>query len=228
MKILFPNCQATTEHPLMNNLLFRLTVSDEETDRLIEANPKSLKHVDERERNILFYEEVPEKYKDLLLEKFPESLKHVDEWARNILFHEKVPEKYKDLLVEKFPESLKQLDVWGTNILFYEEVPEKYKDLLVEKFPESLNQVDKDGKNIFFYEKVQEKYKDLYKKLHEKPIPTRIIDREDNSICFVCLIDYEIGDEVTINKCGHDLHIPCFVKYNKEHGNEKCYCGCNY
>ena len=30
----------------MNNLLFRLTVSNEETDRLIESNPESLKQID--------------------------------------------------------------------------------------------------------------------------------------------------------------------------------------
>ena len=55
----------------MNSLLFHLTVSDEETDRLIETNPESLNQVDEWERNILFHEKVPEKYKDLLVEKFP-------------------------------------------------------------------------------------------------------------------------------------------------------------
>ncbi len=59
-------------------------------------------------------------------------------------------------------------------------------------------------------------------------MPTRIIDCENDGTCFICLIDYEIGDEVTVTKCGHDLHIPCFVKYNGEHGNKKCYCGCKY
>ena len=146
----------------------------------------------------------------------------------NILFYINVSEKYKDLLVERFPESLNQVDRWDKNILFHEKVPEKYKDLLAEKYPESLKQVDNNGCNLLFYEKVPEKYKNLFRKLGKKPTLTRIIDCKNDDTCFICLIDYEIGDEVTAAKCGHDLHIPCFVKYNGEHGNKKCYCGCKY
>ena len=44
----------------MNNLLFHLTVSNEETDRLIEANPESLKQIDELSKNLMAILRTPE------------------------------------------------------------------------------------------------------------------------------------------------------------------------